>query len=113
MSLIKATISSKICQNKNCDSSKLDKRRLKTKVRGTMVMVTSYVLQASIDFKKKLFAVLFVRQKGFNREGPEERVEIEEDVHIVEWLSKFIKVKLFRIWIMHHFTSIVVSFIYT
>ena len=47
-------------------------------------MVTGDVLQISIDLKKKLFAILFVRQKGINRQGPVERVEIEEDVRTVK-----------------------------
>ena len=35
--------------------------------------------------------------KGFTGEGQVKRVEIEEDVRIVKWSSKFIKIKLFRI----------------
>ena len=50
-----------------------------------------------MDLKKKLLAILFVRQKGFIREGPVERVEIEEDLRIVKWSSKLIEIKLFRI----------------
>ena len=45
-------------------------------------MVTAF--QILIDLKKKLLAILFVRQKGFNREGPVERVETEEDFRIVK-----------------------------
>ena len=41
--------------------------------------------------------ILLVRQKGFNREGPDDRIEIEEDFRIVKWSSKFIEIKLFRI----------------
>ena len=37
-----------------------------------LVMVTRNVFQTLIDLKKKLLAILFVRQKGFNREGPVE-----------------------------------------
>ena len=31
-----------------------------------------------------LLLLLLLRQKGFNREGPDERVEIEEDVRTVK-----------------------------
>ena len=60
-------------------------------------MVTGNATQILIDLKKKLLEILFVRQKGFNREGPVERVEIEEDFRIVKWSSKIIEIKLFRI----------------
>ena len=60
-------------------------------------MVTDNVFQTLIDLKKKLLAILFVRQQGFNREQPVERVEIVEDFCIVKWSSKFIEIKLFRI----------------
>ena len=59
-------------------------------------MVTGNEFQIWIDLKKKLLAILFVRQKGFNREGPVERVETEENFGIVKWLSKFIEIKLFK-----------------
>ena len=55
-------------------------------------MVTGNAFQILIDLKKKFLAILFVRQKGFNREGPLERVEIEEDFRIVKWSSKFIEI---------------------
>ena len=58
-----------------------------------LVTVTGSVFQTSIDLKKKSL----VRQKGFYREGPDVRVEFEEDVRIVKWSSKFIEIKLFRI----------------
>ena len=60
-------------------------------------MVNGNAFQIFIDLKKKLLAILFVWQKGFNSEGPVERVEIEEDFRIVKWSSKFIEIKLFRI----------------
>ena len=47
-------------------------------------MVTGNVFQTLMDLKKKLLAILLVRQKGFNRQGTEERVEIEEDVRIIK-----------------------------
>ena len=47
-------------------------------------MVTGNTFQILIDLKKKLLAILFVRQKCFNREEPVERVEIEEDFRIVQ-----------------------------
>ena len=52
-------------------------------------MVTGNVFQILIDLKKKLLEILLVRQKGFNREGPVERVEIAEGFRIVKWSSKF------------------------
>ena len=60
-------------------------------------MVTGNVFQILIDLTKKLLAILLVRQQGFNREGPVQRVEIEEDFPLVKWSSKFIETKLFRI----------------
>ena len=60
-------------------------------------MVPGNVFQILIDLKKKLLAIPLVQQKGFNREGPIERVEIEEGFRILKWSSKFIEVKLFRI----------------
>ena len=51
---------------------------MKAKREVALVMVTGNAFQILIDLKKKLLAILFVRQKGFNREGPVERVEIEE-----------------------------------
>ena len=60
-------------------------------------MVTGNVFQTLMDLKNKLLAILLVRQRGFNRQGPDERVEIEEDVRIVKWSLKFIEIKLFRI----------------
>ena len=33
--------------------------------------------------KKKLLAILLMRQKGSNRQGTDERVDIEEDIRIV------------------------------
>ena len=57
-------------------------------------MVTGNEFQILIDLKKKLLAILCVRQKGFNREESVERVETEEDFRIVKWLSKFIEIKL-------------------
>ena len=50
-----------------------------------------------MDLKKKLLTILLVRQKGFNRKGPVERVEIEEGFRIVKWSSKFTEIKLFKI----------------
>ena len=47
-------------------------------------MVTGNAFQILIDLKKKLLAIIFIRQKGFNREGSVERVEIEEDFCIVK-----------------------------
>ena len=47
-------------------------------------MVTGNVFQTLMNLKKKLLAILVVRQRGFNRQGPDERVEIEEDVRIVK-----------------------------
>ena len=46
-------------------------------------MVTGNVFRTLMDLKKKLLAILFVRQKGFNGQGPDERVEIEEQVRTV------------------------------
>ena len=46
-------------------------------------MVTDNVFQILIYLKNKLLAILLVRQKGFNREGSDERVEIEEVFRIV------------------------------
>ena len=60
-------------------------------------MVTGNVFQILIDLKKKLLAILLVRQKGSNREGTVERDEIEEVFRIVKWSSKFIEIKLFTI----------------
>ena len=60
-------------------------------------MVTGNVFQTLIDLKKKLLTILLVRRKGFNREGPLDRVEIEENFRIVKWSSKFVEIKLFRI----------------
>ena len=62
-----------------------------------LVLVTGNAFQILIDLKKKLLTFLFLLQKGFNRERPVERVEIEEDFRIVKWLSKFIQITLFRI----------------
>ena len=62
-----------------------------------MVIVTDNVFKTLIDLKKKLLAILLVRQNGSIREGPDERVEIEEEVRIVRWSSKFIEIKLFGI----------------
>ena len=53
-------------------------------------MVTGNAFQKLIDLKKKLLTILFVRQKGFNREGPVKRVNNEEDFRTVKWSSKFI-----------------------
>ena len=50
-------------------------------------MVTGNVLQTLIELIKKLFVILFVWQKGFNRQGPDEWIEIEEDVLTVKWSS--------------------------
>ena len=47
-------------------------------------MVTGNVFQTLMDLKKNLLTILLVRQKGFNRQGADERVEIEEDVRIVK-----------------------------
>ena len=47
-------------------------------------MVTGNVFQTLTDLKKKLLAILLVRQKGFNRQGRDVRVEIEEDVRTVK-----------------------------
>ena len=52
----------------NCDRSKLDKKRFKAKSERQLVMATGNVFRASIDLEKKLFAILFVRQKGFKRQ---------------------------------------------
>ena len=76
---------------------KLDGRRLKAKREVALVMVTGNVFQILIDLRKKLLAILLVRQKGFNREGPVKRVEIEEGFSVVKWSSKFMEIKLFRI----------------
>ena len=46
-------------------------------------MVNGNAFHILIDLKRKLLAILFVRQNGFNREGPVKRVEIEEDFRIV------------------------------
>ena len=70
---------------------------MKAKREVALVMVTGNAFQILIDLKKKLLAILFVRQKGFNREGPVERVEVEENFCIVKWSSKFIEIKLFTI----------------
>ena len=67
-------------------------------------MVTGNVFQILIDLKKKLLVILFVRQKGFNREGPVERVKIEENFRIVKWSSKFIEIKLFN-FMVHYKVS--------
>ena len=47
--------------------------------------------------KKEVIGNSICTTKGFNREGPVERVEIGEDFCIVKWSSKFIEIKLFRI----------------
>ena len=47
-------------------------------------MVTGSVFQTMMDLKKKLLENLLVRQKGFTRQEPGERVEILEDVRIVK-----------------------------
>ena len=60
------------------------------------VMVTGNAFQICIDLKK-LLAILFVRQKVFNGEGPVDRIGIEEGFRIVKWSSMFIEIKLFRI----------------
>ena len=54
-------------------------------------MVTGNVFQIFIDLNNKLLAILLVWQKGLSREGPVERVEIEEDFRILKWSSKFIE----------------------
>ena len=46
-------------------------------------MVAGNAFQILMNLKKTLLAILFVRQKGFNREGPDERVEI------VVWILVF------------------------
>ena len=74
--------------------AKFDRRRLKAKREAALVLVTGNILQTSIDLRKKLLVILLVQQKGFNRIGPNELVDIEESVCIV---SKFIEIKLFRI----------------
>ena len=74
---------------------KLDKRRLKANGKGAFDKVAGNVFQASIDLKNKIFAILFVWQKGVKRRGP--GIEIEEDVRTVKWSSLFIEIKLFRI----------------
>ena len=48
-------------------------------------METDNVFQILIDLKKKLLAILFVRQKDLNREEPVARVEIEEVFRIVKF----------------------------
>ena len=60
-------------------------------------MVTGNVFLTSIDLNKKLFAILFVRRKGFNRQRPDERVELEEDGRTVKRTSKFREINLFTI----------------
>ena len=57
-------------------------------------MVTGNMFQASIDQNKKLFAILFALS-GFNRQEPDVRVRIEEDVRTVKCSSKFMEIKLF------------------
>ena len=47
-------------------------------------MVTGNVFQTLIDLKQELLAILLLRRKGFNRQGPDERVEIEKDVRIIK-----------------------------
>ena len=64
---------------------KLDRRRLKAKKEVALVTVTGNVFQTLMNLKKKLLAILLVRQKGFNRDEPNERVQIEEDVRIVKY----------------------------
>ena len=59
-------------------------------------MLTGNAFQILKDLKKKLLAILFVQQEGFEREEPVEWVEIEEVFRIVKWSSKFIEIKLFR-----------------
>ena len=46
-------------------------------------MVTGNAFRTLIDLRKKLWAILFLRQKGFNRQGSDERAEIEEDIRVV------------------------------
>ena len=61
-------------------------------------MVTGNVFQILLDLQKKLLEILLVRQRGFNREGPVQRVEIVEGFRIVvKRSSKFITIKLFII----------------
>ena len=69
--------------NKNGDRLKFDRRRLRAKKAVALVLLTGNVFQTVTDLKK-LLAILLVRQKGFNREGPDERVEIGEGIHIVK-----------------------------
>ena len=57
-------------------------------------MVAGNAFKTLIDLKKMLLAMLIVRQKGFNRERPAQRVEIEEGFRIVNWSSKFIGILL-------------------
>ena len=75
---------------------------MKGKRKVALVMATGNVFQILIDLKQKLLAILFVRHKGFNREGSVERVEIEEDFRILKWSSNFIEIKLFRIYSTLH-----------
>ena len=43
----------------------------------------------SIDRSKKdVIVILFVRQKDFNRQGPDERVDIEGDVRTVNFIFR-------------------------
>ena len=56
-----------------------------------MVIVIRNALQTSIDLTK-LFAILFVPQKGFDRQGSDEQVEMEEDARTVKRSSKFIEI---------------------
>ena len=70
---------------------------MKAKRDVALVMITGNTFQIWIDLEKKLLAILLVRQKGFNREGPVERVEIEEGFRKVKWSSNFIEIKLFII----------------
>ena len=62
-------------------------------------MVTGNAFQILIDLKKEVIGnfICTIQQKRFNKEGPVERVEIEEGFLIVKWSSKFIEIKLFRI----------------
>ena len=64
--------------------------RLKAKREVALVMVTGNAFQTLIDLKKKLLAILFVRQKGFNREGinAEQMVINSRPVSLGEVLSK-------------------------
>ena len=82
------------CPNKNGDRPKLIRRHLKEKREFSLVMVTGNAFQILIDLNNKLLAILLVRQKGFNRDEPVERVEIEEGFRILKWSSKFIEIKV-------------------